>query len=157
MVNPSRGDSQIARLSMEFSPQLSIGDRVKLTTKGAAEHRQHHVTKAVVSAAAITAATGGVAAPAVLGAAVGVAGGFGAVGVGMGAAGAAAGGVAGAAGGAVAAAFGGGPEAGIIGQVVAKKDRWMQPGYDYEVHWDNGTADGIKSWHLSKHLERVTN
>ena len=101
---------------MEFSPQFSIGDRVRLTIKGAAEHRRHNGNKAVVGAAVITAATGGMAAPAVLGTAVGVAGGFGAL----------------------AAAFGGGPETGIIGQVVAKKDRWMQPGHDYEMLWDYG-------------------
>jgi hypothetical protein len=137
---------------VKFSGQLSIGNCVQLTNKGAAEHRQHHAKQAVVGAAAITAATGGLAAPAVLGGAVGVAGAFGAVGVGTGAAGAAAGGAAGAAAGGVAAAFGGGPEAGMIGKIIDKKGRWFgQSGHDYEVRWEDGT----KSWHLSKHLDRL--
>lgn len=137
---------------MKFSPQLNIGYRVRLTREGAAEHRQHHAIKTVATSAAITAATGGAAAPAVLGGAVGVAGAFGAVGVGAGAAGAAAAGAAGAAAGGVAAAFGGGPEAGMIGTIIDKKGRWFgQSGHDYEVRWEDGT----KSWHLSKHLDRI--
>jgi hypothetical protein len=55
--------------------------------------------------------------------------------------------------GAVATALGGFPEAGFQGKIVDKRPRWFgQSGHDYEVKWQDGT----KSWHLSKHLQKVT-
>jgi hypothetical protein len=137
---------------MEYSEQLQIGNRVTLTTAGAKAHRQHHAVKTVGTVAVVTAATGGLAAPLVAGTAVGVAGAFGGVAVNVGTAAAAGGAAAGGAAGGVAAAIGGGPEAGAIGKIVNKQGRWWgKSGHDYEVRWE----DGSKSWHLSKHLNRL--
>ena len=138
-------------IQMQYSEQLSCGDRVVLSAKGAAAHRQHHAIETVATAAAVTAATAGAAAPLLAGGAVGVAGAFGGVAVNVGAAGAGAGAAAGGAAGGVAAAFGGGPEAGATGVIVEKQGRWWgKSGHDYKVQW----ADGSSSWHLSKHLTK---
>jgi hypothetical protein len=129
---------------MAYVEQLSIGDKVMLTSVGAKSHRIHHTKNAVVGAAVATA----VAAPAVIGAGIGVAVAGTAVGVSTGAAGAAIGGAAGAA----TSAFNGFPEGGLTGQIVKKEKRWWGvSGHDYEVHWE----DGSTGWHLSKHLMRV--
>lgn len=128
---------------MKYVEQFSIGDCVALTPEGAKAHRAHHTTQAAAAAAAV----GVVAAPAVLGAGIGIAAAGTAVGVSSSAAGGVAGGVAGAA----AAAFGGSPESGTAGKIITKRPRWWgQSGHDYEVRWDDGTT----SWHLAAHLSR---
>ena len=137
--------------AMQYSPQFSVKDRVSLTTQGARTHREHHIKEKAVSVAAVAA----VAAPVAIGGGVGLAAGGGAIGVGataQGAAGAAAGGL----GGAAAMAFSTFPEAGAKGTIVEKQGRWWgQGGHDYKVEWDEECGGG-SSWHLSKHLEKLS-
>lgn len=130
---------------MQYSEQLSVGDVVVLTPEGAKAHRAHHTTNAVVGGATVAA----VAAPIALGAGLGIAAAGTAVGVSTGTVGAAAGASAGAA----SSAFGNFPEGGLTGKIVDKQGRWWgQSGHDYEVAWE----DGSKSWHLSKHLSKIS-
>lgn len=130
---------------MHYSEQLSIGDFVVLTPEGAKEHRQHHLTGAAVTTAAVAA----VAAPVAIGAGIGIAAAGSAIGVSTGAAGGLAGGLAGAA---ASSVLGGSPEGGQQGQIFKKERRWWgQSGFDYEVEWE----DGSTSWHLGKHLRKT--
>jgi hypothetical protein len=135
---------------MQFSPQLSVGDKVRLSGKGAKAHREHHI-KEKAAGVAVAAA---VATPVLVGGGIGVAVGGGAFGVGA-TAQAAAGGAAGVAGGAAASALGSFPEGGATGKIIQKRKRWWgKSGHDYEVKWDDEFGGG-SSWHLSKHLERL--
>ncbi|QUY45605.1 hypothetical protein [Acaryochloris marina] len=138
------------------SGNLSIGDWVVLTKKGAKAHREHHQNMSLTTGALTGAVMLPLALPGGFLATIGIVGG------GAGIA------VAGTTQAAVGAAGGAGvlshikrylenhPEAQAIGVIKDKQRRWFgQDGHDYEVVWSNEEPLGKSSWHLSKHLLKI--
>lgn len=138
------------------SENLSIGDWVVLTKKGAKAHREHHQNMTLATGAITGAVILPLALPGGFLATIGIVSG----GVGVA--------VAGTTQAAVGAAGGAGimsyikrylethPEAEAVGVIQEKQRRWFgQDGHDYKVVWSNEEPFGKDSWHLSKHLQKI--
>lgn len=120
------------RLLTYYVPQLSIGDRVRLTPDGARLHREYQATMLGVAGAGVA----GLAVPLAVPGAIGLAIAGTAVRIGF-IAQAAAGAAAGAGiGGAIGGMFSASPEAGATGIVIKKQPRGFgQEGHDYLIEW----------------------
>jgi len=138
---------------MSFYQQLSDGESVMITRKGADEYRTGKMVQGFALGAVLGAPALMIAAPGAILGGIGIAAagmGIGVPAAGIGAAGAA---VGGGAGGILANLFPS-PEANDKGVIVDKKQNFGEDGFDYKVKWD---LNGQTSWHPRRHLIKIDN